>query len=180
MIVFTATIHASATGRRRVPVLHALALLGLLPMAAGCAPGEPASVGGQVAYDGKPLAEGALRLFPSGGTPGVGAEAAVRDGQYAVDLEKGLFAGRYRIEVRATRSIKVKNMPDEGIPGFSPPDRLSYEIIPERYNDRSALEVELQPGENRHDLDLQRDAQWESQRQDEFPDWARGAIMKEP
>jgi hypothetical protein len=161
-----------------MPFSGALALLLLSLVAGGCTQGEPASVAGQVVYAGKPVADGALRMFPLADTPGVGAEAAIRDGQYTVALEEGLLAGRYRIEVRATESTGPIERPSEEIDGTPPPKELRYEIIPERYNDGSTLEVELQPGENRHDLDLQRDAQWEAQRQDEFPEWIRGAVGK--
>jgi hypothetical protein len=161
-----------------MPVCCLLALLLLSLVAGGCAPGEPASVLGHVVYAGEPVADGSLRLFPLADTPGVGAEAAIRDGQYAVALEQGLLAGRYRIEVRATGSIGPVELPSEEIDGTPPPQELRYEIIPERYNDASTLELELKPGENRRNLDLQRDAQWEAQRQDEIPDWVREAAKK--
>lgn len=151
----------------------------LLPLVgAGCSEGRRAAVEGEVTYDGQPVAAGTLRLFPLDGTPGFGAEAPIVKGRYSTKIDEGLFAGRYRLEVRATKTTGPIKMPSEDIPGMSTPAEFRYEYLPADYNDQSTLEVILEPGENRHPLKLTRDVAWESQREKELPDWVRAATKK--
>jgi len=129
---------------------------GVLLFAGGCGSSEVAWVSGKVTYDGKEVSEGALRFFPTEGTPGSGAGATIVDGHYEITAEmaekRGLVAGGYRITVVASRKTGKK---------FPHPDEQgmveqSMMYIPGRYNQQTQLQAEIQPGDNTHDFILER------------------------
>jgi len=141
----------------------------------GCAPGQHASVKGVATYGDEPIADGVVRFFPRNGVPGAGASAVIQEGKYSIDNAAGLYAGDYHVEVRGFESISSDSLPDEQVagPGGSKadrPDELRVEIVPDRYNDLSTLEVTLEPGENRYDLNLILDQVLESQRDKQLSD----------
>ncbi|NOY42220.1 MAG: hypothetical protein GXP26_10335 [Planctomycetes bacterium] len=131
-------------------------VFGTLLFTAGCGSSEVAWVSGKVTYAGEEVSEGALRFFPTEGTPGSGAGAKIIDGHYEITIEmaekRRLVAGGYRITVVASRKTgKMFPHPDgEGMVEHS------QMYIPNRYNMQTQLEAELQPGENAHDLILER------------------------
>ncbi len=121
----------------------------------GCSEGELASVSGSVTFAGKEVPHGTLRFFPIEGTPGNGAGAEIKDGRFEIAeeiaQEKGMMAGKYRVSVSASRKTGRKRRNPEG-DGSMMEEVKSY--IPEKYNLRSGLIVELQSGTNEHDLSL--------------------------
>ena len=136
-------------------LMRGMALGLILLFCVGCSEGETASVSGTVTFAGKEIADGALRFFPVGGTPGNGAGAEIKDGRFEITeeiaLAKGMMAGKYRITVSASRKTGRKRRSPEG-DGTTMDEVRSY--IPEKYNLRSGLIVELEPGSNQHDLTL--------------------------
>ena len=121
----------------------------------GCGSGEHASVTGTVTFNGEDVPDGALRFFPIEGTPGKGAAAVIQQGQFEITeemaREKEMMAGKYRISVSASRKTGRKFKSPEG--GGSMLDEMKM-YIPERYNLRTELIVDLEPGSNQHNLDL--------------------------
>ena len=127
----------------------------ILLFCAGCSEGKTASVSGTVTFAGKEIDNGALRFFPVEGTPGNGAGAEIKEGRFEITeevaLQKGMMAGKYRVTVSASRKTGRKRKSPEG-DGSMVEEVRSY--IPEKYNLRSGLIVELEPGSNQHDLTL--------------------------
>ncbi len=128
---------------------------GMLLLFCGCGSSETAWISGDVVFDGKKVSGGALRFFPTDGTPGSGGGAEIVDGHYEVTPEmakkKGMLAGSYRISVVASRKTGKKYPnPDGGM--------LDHTVmyIPPRYNRQTKLLVELKPGKNDHNLILER------------------------
>ena len=103
---------------------------------------------GKVTYDGKPI-DGLISFIPkeesnrlSGGT--------VEAGNYSVPEAQGANAGTYRVEVH---SLQLNgNL-------YKDPDTLEMrpeleESLPEKYNRRSDLTVEVSETQNQFDFDL--------------------------
>ena len=89
---------------------------------------------------------GAGRGLPSG--PG-GGGGINYEGKY--EIKRGLRPGRYRVEIRSTRTLPRKVL------NPTIPSELVYEevsVIPEQYNTRSSLLREVSPGSNIVDFDL--------------------------
>jgi hypothetical protein len=94
---------------------------------------EP-SVTGTVRLDGELLTKGSIAWIPDRGSPGPGGGGGIsKEGKY--EIKRGLRPGRYRVEIRSTRSLprKVLNptIPSEHeewrIPRSRPrPERLEF------------------------------------------------------
>ncbi len=121
---------------------------------AGCSEGETAWVSGKVTLAGKAVPTGALRFFPTGGTPGSGCGAEIVDGHYEITPEvakkKEMLAGNYRVSVVAIRTTGKKIRNPDG-PGMVSQTQM---YIPPRYNRLTQLVTELKPGENNYDLTM--------------------------
>ena len=123
--------------------------------ATGCgSKGTSCAAKGSVSFAGQPVEDGALRFFPVEGTPGDGAGATISRGTYDIAMDKGLVAGKYRVSITATRSTGRDIRNPEPMPGEPAmvPEIIQY--IPEQYNTRTTLQVELDAGENRKDFEL--------------------------
>jgi len=117
-----------------------------LALASGCNTG-PARYGltGNVDLDGSPLSEGELTFLPK--TPGLRpAGARVKAGNYAVDLEKGT----YEVKVHATKTVPL----EPGEPSVSGEKDKQVSIIPERYNEKTELSVDVTSSGQRQDFKL--------------------------
>jgi hypothetical protein len=126
------------------------------PVLGGCG-GSASSVSGEISYAGKPIENGSIRFFPTQGTEGAGAIAAITDGKYSVDADRGLIAGSYMVQVTAMQKTGRVIRPKEVMPGDDPsPQQEELQIIPAQYNTTSSLGVDLQPGENTYSQQLER------------------------
>ena len=106
---------------------------------------------GTVTLDHQPLVEGVVRFVPVDGSLPT-ASAPIADGTYQLELT----AGTYRMEFSApqvTGKRKMYDTPD------SPEVDIVVELLPERYNVRSALEIQVHRGRNRHEQELSSAAQ---------------------
>lgn len=129
-----------------------LLLAGLLmPELVGCAAREQfLPVEGSVHLEGKPLAQGSISFTPLGAGRSAGTE--IRDGAFVLTPRDGLSPGRYRVEITAFESTGL-TVVDEDLAGRE--EAELRQIIPERYNARSSLEVTLESeGENRLRFEL--------------------------
>lgn len=118
----------------------------LLWTAAGCGGRGPAGhpVSGSVKLDDVPVERGLVRLSATGKAP-VGGE--IKGGRYEVVAP----AGEFRVEITAPRVVgrrKAYDTPD------SPEVDVTEEAVPERYNAKTELRLEVKPGANSRDFDL--------------------------
>lgn len=101
----------------------------------GCSKGSSCSLSGQVTLGGEPVENGNVVFRPVESTPGPAAAAKVIAGKYDVPVDKGLLAGKYRVEITATRE--------------------NVQYIPDVYNVASELKVDVSPGQNTEDFALE-------------------------
>ncbi len=139
---------------RRVFVLISL----LLISCPGCGPGNEQNrqpLSGQVTLDGDPLEAGSISFEPLDATgEAIRAGAAIQDGAFRIDQEKGLPPGKYRVRISAGRPAGDADQPAK-LPGAPRPVIVPKSIIPAKYNMNSELEVEIVEGdENEFDFDL--------------------------
>jgi len=151
-------LRASADAQNHCVVPWLLAVVVGVALA-GCGGGEPAALSGRIDYLGKPIADGGIRLFPLQGTPGRGAVVEIADSHYAFPLDKGLYAGRYRVEMFAARPTGRKIMPPEGEPGPREPVDEYVSHLPEIYGIASILKIDAQPGDNTRDFHLAKEGE---------------------
>jgi hypothetical protein len=145
--------HSQLTLSSRYRFLAGLLLATAALLLAGCTRvGDGASVEGTVTVNGKPLDAGAINFVPIRPTTGPSAGAAIADGRYSIYGPKAPLPGKYRVEIVGTRKTG-KQSPDMLSPGSTVEGIEQF--IPDKYNVKSRLEVELRAGDNRGvDFDL--------------------------
>ena len=110
---------------------------------------EP-TVTGAVRLDNKPLPSGSIAWIPIDGTPGPGGGGGINnEGKY--EIKRGLRPGRYRVEIRSTRTLPRKVL-NPTIPAELVDEEVS--VIPEQYNTGSTLTRDVGPGSNVLNFDL--------------------------
>lgn len=131
-----------------------MAGLAALATVFGCGPGggTPASLSGQVTYDGEPVAEGNIRLMPLGETGGAGGASKITGGSYQIPADEGMVAGEYRVVITANRST------GKMVPGADGEGEVEETVpyIPHKYGRDSELTLTVSAGENSHDFTLER------------------------
>ncbi|MFM8633657.1 MAG: hypothetical protein ACKOEX_02420 [Planctomycetia bacterium] len=126
----------------------------LVVFAAGCGrtTGQ-VSIGGDVSYDGQPVASGTIIFTPVEGTQGPATGAGIEGGRYRVPAQKGpVVGGRYKVEITALRKTG-KTVPNSFDPNGQPLE-FSEQFVPDRYNRRSTLVVTVTAGANKADFAL--------------------------
>jgi hypothetical protein len=111
---------------------------------------EP-TVTGTVRLDGEVLTNGSIAWIPIEGTPGPGGGGGI-NGEGKYEIKVGLRPGKYRVEIRSTRTLSRKVL------NPTIPAELVYEevsVIPEPFNTRSNLIREVGPGSTVFNFDLQ-------------------------
>ncbi len=137
------------------PNLRLTARLGFVLMglgAAGCWGDSPIDnlprqpIAGLVLVDGRPLRKGSILFFPAhhpvwGAT--VSGGSMIDDGRFSIPWDKGLVPGNYRIAISAEGKHKRQAEPStEPVkPAF-----MNDDMIPERFNIETELEVEVKEG----------------------------------
>ena len=143
----------SATRDPVAPSLRWVALSVGLCLAVGCdsgADGSRSAVSGTVKLDGKPLPAGSIIFHPT--DRGSAARAELSEGSYHIDRREGLEAGRYTVEIVAVQPTG-KKVPHPDLPSETIDEVRN--IIPERYNTRSELQVDIEAGKEKlFDVDL--------------------------
>lgn len=134
--------------------------------AIGCSDSDPmsverASVSGTVTLDGQPLQAGAIvfqsdRQLPDGDS--VTAFGFIENGAYRIDLDDGPAVGSARVEFRP-KPLQREELEDVVDQAAKSQSRRSLQMeivkIPEKYGEASTLLVEMSPGQNRHDFQLE-------------------------
>jgi hypothetical protein len=121
-------------------------LVALLPLI-GCGGVEMAKVHGTVKVNGQPVQAGAISFYPKDGkTKTTGGE--IKDGQYSVEVPVGMM----KVSISAPKGTgKKKKLYAKA---DSPEVEMKTEGLPERYNIKSQLELEVKSGDNPKDWDL--------------------------
>jgi hypothetical protein len=124
---------------------------GLL-LLSGCTKSEP-TVTGIVRLDGELLARGFISFVPVDDDGdkvatdrGPGGGATIGEGRY--QIEKGLMAGKYRIEIQSVIQVPGKFMIDP----FGIPVPKEVNVVPPEFNIRSNLIREVKAGSNTIDF----------------------------
>lgn len=109
------------------------------------------AIEGVVTFDGKPLENGQITFVPQSGTGGPTAGAQIVDGKFAISAAGGPFAGKFRVEITASRPSSQK-VADR----FTGKLVDSFEqFIPRKYNVESQLEAVVKAeGSNRVEFAL--------------------------
>lgn len=130
---------------RILPVLLTLA-------ATGCGvSSERIPIAGTVKYKGQPVATGTITFAPRDNTKGTIEGAPIAEGKYAFPSGKGLLPGAYSVAISASDAPAAEPAPDTA-PGAP---RRFKEIIPERYNKKSKLSIEVSStGKREFNFDL--------------------------
>ncbi|WP_439623956.1 hypothetical protein [Gemmata sp.] len=123
-------------------VTRLLLLLALATPGTGCADKTGRQpVSGQVTLKGVPVDRGSIEFDAADGALPTRAGAVVLDGRYQVAREQGLVPGAYRVRISA---------PDVGPAAGAPADPTNRPVprerIPERYNRKSEVTVEVVGG----------------------------------
>lgn len=122
----------------------------MLLLTSGCGGSERAGVSGKVTVDGEPIENGLIRFTPLPGTDAPSAGSAITNGSYSVPADKGLMAGRYRVEITG-RKLTGRKV-EAGVKG--PVIDEVIELVPRRYNKESELILEIQSDSRVVDYDL--------------------------
>ena len=131
--------------RSKRPAWAGGVLLALLALA-GCGARE-SRVSGSVTLNGQPVETGAITFVPvDGKTPTAGGE--IKDGRYSVKVPVGTM----KVSISAPKVVgKKKIYPTPQ----SPEMPITKEALPARYNDQTELRLDVKPGANQKDWDLQ-------------------------
>jgi hypothetical protein len=93
---------------------------------------------GTVTCDGQPVPAGSIAFRPQESSRSPSAGAEIVSGEFVVPAEKGIAAGRYRVEILAMRKTG-KSIKD---PVFGPTD-VEEQYLPAHYNSHSDLTVDV-------------------------------------
>jgi hypothetical protein len=118
----------------------------------GCSGDNRSEVSGTVKLNGRPVAEGSINFIPIEGNTGAGAGAVIADGKYHIPRDKGVTAGKNRVELRAFRESGRKVQDPTG-----PPGTLAFERVPAfppQFNDQSTLVRDVGRGSDTIDFDI--------------------------
>lgn len=122
-------------------------LLAVALVVGGCSEtSNQKSISGTVTFDGKPLDKGQITFVPISGTAGPTAGAEIIDGHFEISATGGTFAGKFRVEVTASRPS-----------GRKVPDRYTGKLtesfeqyIPGAYNVESQMFADVKASEKNY------------------------------
>ena len=138
----------------------------------GCSEGEPASLSGTVTFAGDPIEDGSIRFVPVEGAIGPGGSAKIVNGSYEITADSELLAGKHAVTFSATRAATAAEIAQQEREDAADADEeeeddedeaatatdqgpLRVSFLPEKYLRPSDIFVELAPGENTKDFDLE-------------------------
>lgn len=117
-------------------------------LATGCSSNEKplGEVSGIVVLDGTPLESGTIALAPVDGEYPI-ATAEIVAGEYQIEAP----AESFKVVIRSPKVIKKVNVYNQ--PG-GPTREITKETLPEKYNAKSELRIDVTPGEMERNFDL--------------------------
>lgn len=114
-------------------------------MAAGCdrgpTPPKRGKIEGKVVLNGKPVANGRIRLMAIDPN-GTNVAADIKDGEFTVPADQGPTKGKYRVEFSVPSATK-RRIPNDDIPGQFIEE--APETLPPRYHRDSTITAEYDP-----------------------------------
>ncbi len=123
----------------------ALALAAVVLLSAGCGKTDSQgrlAVTGTVTFQGKPLDQGTILFTPLDPKAGAPAGATIKDGKFAIDAQKGLAPGKYRVGIS---SPEAGAKPAPEMPGESGPPAADR-IPPDWRGETSKQEIVVEKG----------------------------------
>jgi hypothetical protein len=103
------------------------------------------AVSGIVTLDGRPLAAGAIRFFPTGVNASgfaIPGGDSIKNGKFSIAREVGLVPGTYRVSIYSGDATAGR--PKGVAPGrFA---QVAKEVIPFKYNAQSTLQADVPKG----------------------------------
>lgn len=94
-------------------------------------------------------------MFEPSGQGGARGGGAISDGKYAVDIDRGMWAGSFTVRITGTRETGNTEAAFESLEGESGEAIAEVEeIVPREFNSQSSLTVNFVAGENSKDFDL--------------------------
>ena len=113
----------------------------------GCSRSDMGIVNGIVTVDGEPAKVGAISFFAvDGRAPTAGAP--IVDGKFSAQVNPGVCMVQIRVS-KIVGKKKLYDTPD------SPEMPITAEALPAKYNQQTELTVEVKPGVNQKDFELQ-------------------------
>lgn len=106
---------------------------------------------GDVRFKGAPVEVGKIQFLPEEGSKAPMTITDFKDGHYDTSITEGVAIGKYRVEITGHKAADYANYRPG--PFAKPPNQL----LPEKYNVKSELTIDVQGGERqkKHDFDLQ-------------------------
>ncbi len=122
-------------------------LCAIIGLSAGCIGGsrgdrERAEVFGTVNFEGSPIRYGTINLIPDPQSNSPKSTLEIHNGSFTSSASRGILPGKYVVEIHGwTHSLDEMNSVDQ-LPGNQAPKQ----IIPEKYNKSSQLELTIDSG----------------------------------
>lgn len=114
---------------------------------AGCGDGSTGEVNGSVKVDGQPVEEGAITFIPVDGKTTT-AGGSIKSGHYSAKVPVGVM----KVEIRKPKITGYKKL-------YPTPDSqtrpVTEESLPAKYNEKTQLQLDVKPGANTKDWELQ-------------------------
>lgn len=122
-------------------------------LVAGCDTQPRLPITGEVRFDGQPIEVGQIAFYPTSGSAATAVKSDIHHGAFELSGPDALRVGTYRVHITAMRK-RAQSSHEMSFAG--PSLDLPEQYIPEKYNDRTTLEVEVRPDEYNHfQLDLE-------------------------
>lgn len=118
----------------------------------GCSGDNRSEVSGTVRLNGQDIAEGSINFIPVDGNTGPGTGAVIQNGKYHISREKGVTAGKNRVEIRAFKNTGKKVQDPTGLPGTMTEERVP--AFPPSFNDKSDIVKDVKRGSDVIDFDI--------------------------
>jgi hypothetical protein len=115
--------------------------------AAGCQGSSEGTLHGRVTLNGQPVASGAITFTPVDGQTAT-ASCLIKDGQYTARVP----VAKHKVTITSPQAEKGAKTPASTLEDGP----AVHETIPEKYNTKTELMVEVQPGTHEHAFDLEK------------------------
>ena len=103
------------------------------------------AISGTVTLDDQPLPDGVIQMLPISMKDGIAGGAIIKDGKYAIERDKGLVPGQYRVVINGGQAGGAAPPPDKP-PGTFKSPVVPKDPIPSRYNSESTLTADVKAG----------------------------------
>lgn len=127
----------------------------LFPLGVGCGKSDSdrGSVSGEVRIDGQLLEQGSILFTPIDGAKGAVAGGEIKNGRYELSGKKGPTLGQNSVAIRAVR--KTGRMVQKPMAPRGEMVDEFVEAISPQFNSATTLTVEVKPGKNTSNFEVQ-------------------------